>query len=149
MPTQATARDDIYTLLKAAWDAGGPTSGKTLLYENIDGKPDGSPQGTKKDPAVWAACRIRHNASRQTTLRGTSGTRLDKYGILLVRIYTALGEGLDAADAVVRIVSDAFINVRSPNGVLFRAPSPDEVGADGPWFQINVTVPFEYDEIKS
>ncbi len=148
MPTQATARDDIYTLLKAAWDAGGPTSGKTLLYENIDGKPDGSPQGTKKDPAVWAACRIRHNISQERTLRGDQGRSIEKFGILLIRIYTAAGEGLVVADAVVKIVSDAFIGVRSTNGVVFRAPTPSEQGNDGPWFQTNVTIPFEYNEIK-
>lgn len=148
MPTQNTARDDILTLLKAAWDAGAETAGKTLLYENIDGTPDSAPVGTKKDPAVWGACSVRHNVSVQRVLRGDTGTRVDKFGILLIRIYTEAGEALDAADAVVKIVSDAFIGVRSPNDVVFRVPSPSEVGNDGPWFQTNVTVPFEYGEMK-
>jgi hypothetical protein len=149
MPTASRARRDIYTLLKAAWDAGAATTGKTLLYDNIDGAPPKTHAGAKKDADVWGACSIRHNISSQNTLRGDQGVRIEKTGILIVRTFVAGGEGLSTSDAVVKIVSDAFIGVRSPNDVVFRAPTPDEQGNDGPWFQVNVTVPFEYDEIKS
>jgi len=136
--TYAQAVDDILGVFKAAWD---PTS-HTALYTNVKGE---VPSG--EDP--WARVNLQHTGGNQASLTGGLGTtRWARMGFLAVQIFVPIGEGLSEAHALAKIISDAFEGASTANGVWFRNVRVNEVGPDGDWYQVNVVVDFEYDEVK-
>ena len=146
--TITEARDQILDLFKTAWDAGGASSGLTVLYE-------GGPTADKpKDTSVsWARVAVRHNPvqpGKVTLGRAPDGkSRRTRTGNVFVQLFTPMGEGLQLADSLAIISQSAFEGkTTSPGNVIFRTVSVNEVGEEeGGWFQTNVTAQFEYDEI--
>lgn len=136
--TYAQARDDILTMVKTVWD----TTGLTMVYDDVAGEP---PAGATS----WARSTIRHNEGRQTTLADAEGKkRFERTGLLIVQIFTPSGEGLSSADDLAKVISDAFEGQTSPRGVWFKNVRVNEVGPSGNWYQVNVVVEFQYDEVK-
>lgn len=138
--TRAQAVDSILAILKAAWD---PT-GYPMKWENV-----GAVSTPPTSLTPWARAVLRHATSRQATLSGVSGQRrFRRTGSLVVQIFQPSGEGLVGNPDLARIVQDAFEGAVTPGGVIVRSVVVNEVGPDGAWFQTNVVVSFEYDEIK-
>jgi hypothetical protein len=70
---------------------------------------------------------------------------------VIVQVFAPLtaGEGLTQAEALAIIARDAFEGKTAGAGqVWFRNVAINEIGPDGPWFQINVSADFLYDETK-
>ncbi len=131
------ARDIMTSMVKTAWD----TTTYTLIYDDLPGNIP-----TTSNP--WARLTIRHNQSQQASLAGDGGTkRFRRQGVLMVQIFATSGKGLLSSDILSKVIVDAFEG-KSSNGIWFRNVSMNEVGQDGHWFQTNVSVDFEYDEIK-
>ena len=136
--TFAQATDDILGIFKDAWD---PTTYEAI-YTNIAGE---VPTGT--DP--WARATLQHVGGGQASLTGGLGTtRWNRTGFLTVQVFVPIGEGLSGAHNLAKIIADAFEGASTPNGVWFRNVRVNEVGPDGDWYQVNVVVDFEYDEVK-
>lgn len=136
--TFAQARDDILTLIKAAWD---PTGFKMLYDDVADEIPT--------TPTTWARTTVKHNLGSQASLSGAFGTqRYLRTGLIIVQIFTPSGEGLSNLDVSAKIIADAFEGKISANGVWFRNVRFQEVGPDDAFFQGNVIIDFEYDEFK-
>ena len=133
------ANIDILTIFKTAWDA----TGFKALYENVAGEPPTT-------PSPWARIVLRHTGGNQGSLSGALGTqRWDRNGVLIVQVFVPNGEGLSQAYSLAKIVLDAYEGVSSPlRGVWFRNARINEVGPDGEWFQVNILIDFQYDEIK-
>jgi len=138
--TRTEAVDSILSLFKAAWD----TTGYEAKYDNVACK--SAPPDTQEP---WARVVLRHTTSRQASLAGESGNRrFRRTGVLTIQVFEIAGNGLTGLENTAIIVRDTFEGVTSPEGVIFRDVTINEVGPDGDFFQTNVVVSFEYDEIK-
>ena len=142
--TYAEARDEIHTLFKTAWDAGAETAGQPVLY--VDTKTE-VPQTVDADsnPDLWAKITVLHNGGSN----GAIGNSLfNRFGVVTVQVFTAIGTGLSIGDNVYKIVGDSYEGKTTPGGVWFRNVSVNEVGPEGEWYQTNITADFEYNERK-
>lgn len=138
--TLAQARDDILTVFKTAWD----TTSYPAMYDDVDG--DDIPTDTS---SPWARITVKHDKGQQTALCGADGSkRFTRTGVIIIQIFTPSGEGLSSSDTSVKIIQDAFEGKKSTNGVWFRDVDYKEIGPSGDYYQVNVIIQFEYDEIK-
>ena len=140
--TFTEARDEIHTLFKTAWDAGVETAGQTVLYA------DSKTQVPKTDdadnnPDLWAKITVQHSGGGNAAI---GNTFFDRFGVVTVQVFTALGTGLSIGDNVYKIVADAYEGKTTPGGVWFRNVSVNEVGPEGEWYQTNITADFEYNK---
>jgi hypothetical protein len=145
--TEGQARDEIFALLQAAWDAGDATDGATLLYENTDER---RPTAADGEPAVWAWAHLRNVTSRQSSLLmdGTDRKRYTTYGFVGVQMFTPAGDGGTLMDQVSAIVLGAYRGKRTTGGVIFKNVRAKQVGASGPWFQSNAIAEYEFDTVE-
>lgn len=144
-----TARDEMLGRLKEVVDAiAGPPGPLQLVFD--DARAD--PPGTETPPSrvgSWARARVQHTTGRQASLAGASGTkRWERGGFLIVQLFTPALDGQNLADSLGSIILGAFEGYSSPSGVWFRNPRMNEVGKDGAWYQTNLFVDFQYDEVK-
>ena len=130
------ARDQICAVFKAAWDP------RPVVWDDVPSeKPTGVP--------VWARFTIKHALGQQASLANASGvSRYRRQGLIIAQIFTPCGEGLSQAYTSAKVVTDAFEGTTTAGGVWFRNVGPREVGPDGDWYQTNVLIEFEYDEVK-
>ena len=135
--TYEAANDDMLAIMKAAWDA----TGYNLHYESVKQQRD-----TDNDP--WAAVSIRHALGQQSSLGGIGSRRFTRNGTIFVQIFTLIGKSLQEAYQLAKIVGDAYEGQASANGVWFRDIRVNEIGRDGTFYQMNVLIDFQYDEIK-
>lgn len=136
--TLTEARDQITELFTTAW----ATTGHTVVF---DDKPGSKPT----TEAPWARFLVRHAAGAQGSLAGDNGRRRwTRTGFVTVQIFTPIGEGLSRSDVLAKIVLDAYEGQTTSGGAWFRNARANEIGPDGDWFQVNVLVDFEYDEVK-
>lgn len=143
----AAGRDAILKQFTTAWNAQTPPI-PVVRYDDLPGD---LPPGN----APWARVNVRHTTAPQVTLGGVGGRRFRNYGILTVQVFSVdgakggTGGGLTQADALAKIVIDAFQGKSTkPDGVEFRNVRANEIGSSGSWFQTNVIADFEYDIIK-
>jgi hypothetical protein len=149
MPSQAVARTDIYSAVKAAWDAGAATAGKVLTYANVTSDVPVDEIGATGEPEPYGSVRIENSISSVQSLRGDGGQRrFRRVGLLFVEVYIPAGNGLSLADQIVKVVLDDVEGQTTANGVYFRNAQVREEGVSGPWFLTVITVEFEYDEVK-
>lgn len=128
----------MLTLFKTAWD----TTTYQAHYESVRLQRD-----TTQDP--WAEVFVRHTAGYQATLSSTLGSRIfRREGVIQVRIFIAQGSGLSDAYTLAKVVADAYEGARTSGGAWFRNVRVNEVGRDGEFLQVDVTVDFQYDETK-
>lgn len=147
MSERATFRDELLALVKAAFETAGEAApeGERLLWQ------DGLEQRPPDGEASWARLGLVHSpASGQ--VRGIGGPTEDGprvyhyFGQVFVQLFTTAGDGLSVSDVVSKTLVQALRRGRTPSGALTRNASAVEVGRDGPWYQVNVTADFEYDE---
>lgn len=140
--TRQEAVDDMLALFKTAWDATG--HGSRVKYDNV-GQKSLPPSG--QNP--WARVVLRHTTSRQASLAGESGNRrFRRTGVITIQIFQVVGNGLTGGTDLAKIIQDAYEGVTSPGGAIFRDVAINEIGPSGDFYQTNVVIPFEYDEIK-
>ena len=130
--TIAEARDIMHGVFTAVWT-------HPALYDDKAGAPP------KTGP--WARLSVRHARGQQETLPNPLGNRLFRRdGVIIIQIFTPLGNGLALSDQLAKLVMDAYES--SSTSVLFRNVQLNEIGPDGNWYQVNVVVEFEYSEAK-
>lgn len=148
---QKAARNEVMSLLNTAWEANATSKDIELRWHNIGNQPPPKPATTAKaEAAAWARAQMQHNSGGQVSLAGDGGLRrYQRTGIITVEVYTPKGTGFDQLhDELIQIVKDTFEGKTTPSDIVFFNVTPREVGPDGPWFQSNVLIVFEYDEVK-
>ena len=141
----ATARDEILSHFTTAWDAGTPPIPLLLYDDKHRDLPDNAP---------YARITLKHNIFAQVTVggkvsQGGAGQRFRRFGIVTVQVFTISGGGLTGADSLVQLALDAFEGENTGSDrIEFRNTRANEIGQDGPWFQVNVVAEFDYDRIK-
>lgn len=97
--------------------------------------------------AVWLRPTIRHAIGGQDSLQGAIGQRRFRHaGVLMVQIFTPVGDGMTESDSVVQKFLDYFETLRS-SPIWYRNIRAMEVGKDGAAEQVNFVADFEYDNI--
>lgn len=144
--TYEQARDEILGRFRTQWNADTPAV--TDDYSVPEVQWQGVRQSAPEDTASpWARVTVRHTDGDQATL-GSSGSRLfSRDALVTVQIFVPVGEGLALADQLAKIAVDAFEGKKAGE-VWFRRVRVNEVGPDGPWFQVNVVAEATYDERK-
>lgn len=141
-----TAYDEILAAFKTAWDAGaGAYNGGTIPEVRYDGVGDpGPPEG--EDP--WARVTVRHVTGTQASLAAIGGSRrFQRTGIIMVQVFWPLSQAeLSNARSLAEVARSAYEGQETSSHVWFRNVRVNEVGPDGPWYQVNVLADFEYDE---
>ncbi len=135
--THQQAVDEMSTMFKDVWDG----TGWQVDWDDVRSQRDTADQ-------PWAMFVIRHAPAGQTTLGGVGKRTFNRLGIIITSIFTPIGNGLSTSYALAKIAADAYEGKHSPNGVWFRNVAIQEIGRDGEFFQLNVTIAFDYDEIK-
>lgn len=141
--TRQEAIDDMLGRVKAAWDTTG--FGSRVAYDAV-GTTSAPPSG--QEP--WIRPMVRHSGGEQATLQGETGNRrFRRFGTLTVQVFHPVGVGLvGGATDYADVIRDAFEGVGSNEGMIYRDVSVNEIGVDGDFFQSNVQIDFEYDELK-
>ena len=147
--TVTQARNEVFTLFRTAWLADASSLGVELRYEDV-GPTDPPKIPTGGDAPSWVRIQLRHADGDQSSLGGETGTRIfERFGIITVQVFTPTGDGLVLNDTLSLIARNAFEGkTTSPGAVRLRRARIVAVGEDGPWYQSNVLVDFEYDEVK-
>jgi hypothetical protein len=107
-----------------------------IHYDNVPATPPAA--------SPWARLTIVEGASFQVSLGASR--RFRDTGTAIVQVFTALGSG----DGEAREIADdvqAIFKAITVAGVIFRKPSAARIGPDGRYYQVNVTIPFQADEI--
>lgn len=133
------ARDEIYAVLKTAWDAQTPPV-PPMIYPDTIGEPPAT--------GAWARATIRHAFDEQASFAELGSRRYTSSGILIVQIFAQVALGYATLDPLIDVVKNAFRGATTPGGIWFRNARVVEVGRDGPWEQVNVLADFEYDQIQ-
>lgn len=140
MATLRTATDDILGLFAAAWAAGAPAIAGSLppvVYPHED---DGSIPSTS---GAWARVSIQHQAGEQQTIGGPGNRLFEHSGKVFVQVFAPMKgkTGFDLAQQLAEVALGAFQG-QSTRAVWFRNVGFQEIGPDGPFFQINITADF-------
>ncbi len=146
MPIATTkiARDDILKHFTAAWNAQTPPVPLHLYTDKHEDLPDNAP---------FARITVKHNIFEQVTVGGRvasggAGQRFRRFGIIIVQVFTLSGGGQVASDTFVDVALAAFEGKNTGDDKIeFRNARINEIGQDGPWFQVNVISEFTYDKV--
>jgi hypothetical protein len=97
---------------------------------------------------AYVALHIKHEGSDQSSFGGEGGRVFVRQGQVIAQVFVPVGKrGLEEATQLAKVASDAFEG-KTLGGVRFYRVSARTVGPDGPWYQMNVSADFEFDEIK-
>lgn len=142
--TPTVARDEMLALFKAAWDADPESTGIPITWMNVVGTP---PEAfdANGNPQTWARATIMHTDGGSANI---GNTRFMRLGLVTVQIFTPSGQGLEKSDKLADVVLGAFEGQTTPSGVWFRGGTINEVGPSEAWHQTNVTLSFEYDQLR-
>lgn len=142
--TLAEARDAVGNLIDDAWLAAPVSSAILMLWENVKGDKPGE-DGSTTNVAPYARTTIRVIDSSQTTQgRRHFGTT----GKVTTQIFTPFGDGNTLGDQLAQVILDALRgHVGSTAGFWVFDIVPAEIGQDGPWFQMNVSASFGFQEL--
>jgi hypothetical protein len=139
--TYEEARDDIFAMVKEAWD---PTT-YLMAWPDV---PDDSIPPPEDTP--WARTTLRHGPGGQRGFGGTS-RRFERTGSLEIQVFTPRGDGLSRAYQLGKILADVLEGGASPRGVWFRnvrLVEVDDPKREGNFSQVNLIAEFIYDEVK-
>lgn len=119
-------------------------SGAVIHYDGRD-----APQ---KDPTKnYVESYVRPAVESQQTLANHEGKRRwGNRGTLFILCFGALstGKGLENAETLATIAKLAYSGKSTDNCIWFRNARIQYLGSSGGWYQINVLVDYEYDEVR-
>lgn len=141
------ARDEMFQMLLDAWnaDAWGTVQGgkPRILWQ---GRDEGDPPPLE---APYARVKALHALGRQETLADQDGVRLwQRVGVLFVQCFGTLpgGRALEDAEYMAQVAQRAYQGKQSESCIWFRNATITEVGPTDGWYQVNMTVQFDYSE---
>lgn len=112
---------------------------------NVPTQFDNQAQFQKPDNSEWVRFSIRPAVSTQVDIT-SNNPRTRTTGVILIQIFSPLGKGDKAAMQLADAIKAQFRMVTA-EGVTYQEPTITTVGEREGWWQVNVTCPFQYDEI--
>lgn len=143
---QLQAREEINEMLAAAWGAFNWGAAAPAIHWEGREKPSPPPPDQP-----YVAIFIKHLQGLQASLTDDlSRKRWRREGLITVQCFGSLASGRGLEDAVQMgiIAGRAYEGKQSANCIWFRDVVSKEIGPTGGWYQVNVTVQFEYDEVR-
>lgn len=143
------ARDEIFALLKAAWDLSAETLTVMRGYNGTDfDRPQA--RGTGSEATPWMFAVIQHLPAETANANlGPAGSRRFNYGgVLIVQHFGPATDGLQKCHKLARVTKEATEGAKTAGGVFFRRVSVQEQPRDGDWGRVDVVAPFEYDTVR-
>ncbi len=137
MTTMNAARELIYSTFITDWAGATPI---TFANESFNADTEGGD--------AWVRLTIHHKPSRQRSLGPVGQRKYDRLASVIVQVYTDVDEGVQTSDTHVTSVKDIFEGSGAMAGLDFFVAEFREIGPDGRWFQVNVEIPFTYEEIR-
>lgn len=136
-----TARDELLGRVKTLIDSIASQDRPVVIYDDAFKE---TPRGRTDK---WCRVGMIHTGGGQASLANHLGkSRYVRRGFILVEIFTVAGAGQRLSDLIGATLLGGFKEATS-GGAWFRGPRPEEIGQNGAWYQLNVRVFFEYDEI--
>lgn len=147
--TAAQAIDEMMGVLNTAWLADADTLDLALLWEDVAIKPPVTADANAQ-AAPWGKGFIRHAAGGMASLTSETGKRrYRRTGTIVIQIFSPAGEGRTRNRVIAPVARDAYEAAQSTTlGIEYRNARIEDLGEDGTWYQSNVLVDFEYDEVK-
>lgn len=133
--THAQLRQFIEARIAANWTS------TPVTYDNLDYAPA---QG-----ASWVRVTILDGAGNRISL-GASGANvaLTRFvGVVVVSIFTPGAIGTATARAYADTLDTLFRDV-SADGIIYGTPYLTAVGRSEGWYQLNITIPFQWDDVR-
>lgn len=137
--TFSEAQDQVMGLFAAAW-VFAPGSPPVHYPDRAE------PAGFPPKSGAWARVTMEDTESDRVSLGRTARYRTD--GVLIVQLFAPGGTGRQTTRALAELVIGAFRGKRTAGGVWFHREVARDVGADGPWWQTNVVIEYQYDTIQ-
>jgi hypothetical protein len=158
LATITQARDDmsgmLLTGLQAAVTANTIATLPTIVWDNSSltilppdsATPKSSPLPV---PPSWIRMRIKHVTGGQSSLSGVDGsTRYTRKGLIIAYVFSFGSDGQTLSDVMADTILSIYEGQQSAHQVWFRNGRIAEIGTSGPWWQMNVSLDFTYDQIK-
>lgn len=108
----------------------------------------------KNDPPPtdksWFRWDMQHSGGGQASLSNQHGERRwRREGLIIVQCFGLLDKGgRRLAQRMAESVRDAYQGKATPGGVWFRNATTMEIAPDGPHYQVNAVIQFNYDEVR-
>lgn len=131
MTTITQARETVYQILAAEWS-------ETPFYLDNEGVPD-TPDLDDPGPE-WIRVVVRNLTSAQETLGRRGNRRFLRPASIAVQIFVEGDTGTDRMGVLVESVKDIFEARRLGPDLITNAITTTEVGPDGAFFQVNVSI---------
>lgn len=98
---------------------------------------------------LWARWRAQHSIMGQATLATVDGKRRwNRTGFITIQLFTAANKGVRGAYETAEKVVKAYQGQPLPGGAWFRDVRINEPSDNnGLWYQLNVVLDFEYEQI--
>lgn len=149
--TRTQVIDAMNGALKTAWDAvnGGAYAGR-IKWENVAKSEADGQDAPMSGNTPWLRSTIRHTPGQgKISLSNQVGLRrYDRRGVMIVQVFSPKGSGLPGTPDLAKVVQDAYEGQTVLPGLIIRTVDIQEIGVDGNWFQTNVSITFEYDELR-
>lgn len=130
---------DMNKLMRARYKA------KVVDLEDVPTQYDNQSDFAKPDNADWVRMNIRPAASVQVDIcPGKPRSRTT--GSIIFQVFSPIGKGDASAMKLADRIKSAFRMVTA-DGIVYSEPTITTVGVTQAWWQVNVTCPFQYDEI--
>lgn len=146
MTTIDEATDEVFGLLKTAWDADATTTGIGLYYDNVKTPTPGDDATQPAKPLPWARATLRHLDSPIEGKGGDTAKYLTE-ALLTIQIFTPYGDGGELWRAIVKVLQAAIRGASIPAKALwFSNVRALERGQDRVWFRVDFQATVTYEE---
>ncbi len=135
--TIAEARTAVYQAFQTDWDA----ADAIATYEGEAFKPPEPPD----EP--WIRISMQFAAANQRTIGPVGLRRMRRAGTIFVQIFVPRDAGMTLADELSDLVKE-IVEGETIGEVHCYASTPRVVGTDEAWLQVNVSTPFDVDDVR-
>ena len=127
----ATARRDIEKRLDANWAT------TVIAWDNVNFIPPDAAAGNS-----WIRLSILDGEAIRMNL-GNPGIHRQT-GLITIEIFAPLSEGTDTVRGYADTIASIFRD-KQFNGITCREASPENLGENNGWYQMNINIPFFWD----
>ena len=134
--TPAAFRDAVFTAFDTFWAK--RTQGD---FPNVDFDPDELPEGE----TAWVRLFFLGRSEGETRFsHSVARNHFQEEGVLTIEVHVRQGEDTDQAYALALAAQQFMRKPGVANSHFFNVSTPEEIGPDGTWFQVNVSASWLY-----
>ncbi len=147
MITQSEARDEIFAIFKASWDASSAAvTGYIPKIEYQGAQPRNVPDTAKH----WCRISIQTVSEKQASFARNAGEKkFTAFGLVYVQIFSPRSEnnGFEKGLFLGKIAKKSFRGKSTPGAVWFYNVRLNELTPEDSFYRLNVVAEYEYDEV--